>query len=186
MPNDHLIAAAVNRNYLGDEEQLVAELVKRAGLSDVMRQRIAARARTLVAGVRANRVAKSGLDAFLRQYDLSTQEGVILMCLAEALLRIPDDATADQLIADKIAGGDWASHLSEGQSLFVNASTWGLMLTGRIVRPGNDVDDPRGFVARIAGRLGEPVMRTAAPLASRNTLPRDRSHRSSPARGITR
>lgn len=162
MSNDRPIAAAINRNYLADEERLVKGLIERARLDDSTRERIAQRARQLVEGVRANRVAKSGLDAFLRQYDLSTQEGVILMCLAEALLRIPDDATADQLIADKIASGNWASHLSEGQSLFVNASTWGLMLTGRIVRPSSsDVVDPRGFVAKVAGRLGEPVLRLA-------------------------
>jgi RHH-type transcriptional regulator, proline utilization regulon repressor / proline dehydrogenase / delta 1-pyrroline-5-carboxylate dehydrogenase len=161
MTADRPIAAAINRNYLLDEQKLVEDLANRARLPDATRARIVRRAGQLVAGVRANRVDKSGLDAFLRQYDLSTQEGVILMCLAEALLRIPDDATADQLIADKIAAGDWASHLAEGQSLFVNASTWGLMLTGRIVRPGGDSEDPRGFVARIAGRLGEPVMRVA-------------------------
>jgi RHH-type proline utilization regulon transcriptional repressor/proline dehydrogenase/delta 1-pyrroline-5-carboxylate dehydrogenase len=161
MMSDRPIAAAINRNYLADEERLVAELADRARLPDDTRQRIARRARELVEGVRADRTARSGLDAFLRQYDLSTQEGVILMCLAEALLRIPDDATADRLIADKIAAGDWAAHLSEGQSLFVNASTWGLMLTGRIVRPGAELNDPRGFVARVAGRLGEPVLRMA-------------------------
>jgi RHH-type proline utilization regulon transcriptional repressor/proline dehydrogenase/delta 1-pyrroline-5-carboxylate dehydrogenase len=156
------IAAAINRHYLADEEQLVATLADQARLPEVMRRRIAERARALVQGVREHRIAKSGLDAFLRQYDLSTQEGVILMCLAEALLRIPDDNTADKLIADKIASGDWASHLAEGQSVFVNASTWGLMLTGRIVRPlPGEGEDPRGFVARLAGRLGEPVMRAA-------------------------
>jgi RHH-type proline utilization regulon transcriptional repressor/proline dehydrogenase/delta 1-pyrroline-5-carboxylate dehydrogenase len=162
MSSNRPIAAAINRNYLGDEEQLVCDLAGRARLPESLRARIVARARKLVEGVRINRVAKSGLDAFLRQYDLSTQEGVILMCLAEALLRIPDDATADELIADKITAGDWGSHLSAGQSLFVNASTWGLMLTGRIVRPsGSELDDARGFVARIAGRLGEPVLRAA-------------------------
>src|SRR5688500_12241583 len=162
MSSERPIAVAINRHYLADEEKLVVELADRARLSEPMRERIADRARKLVQGVRAHRVAKSGLDAFLRQYDLSTQEGVILMCLAEALLRIPDDDTADRLIADKIASGDWASHLADGQSLFVNASTWGLMLTGRIVRPPpGELDDARGFVARIAGRLGEPVMRTA-------------------------
>ena len=87
----------------------------------------------LVESVRRERAAKSGLDAFLRKYDLSSQEGVILMCLAEALLRIPDDDTADRLIADKIRAGDWESHLGDSESLFVNASTWGLMLTGRMV-----------------------------------------------------
>jgi len=159
---DRPIAAAINSNYLADEEQLVTEIANRARLPDELRARIAARARELVRGVRDNRITKSGLDAFLRQYDLSTQEGVILMCLAEALLRIPDDATADQLIADKIAAGDWASHLSAGQSLFVNASTWGLLLTGRLVRPaGDDLNDPRNFIQRMAARIGEPVLRTA-------------------------
>lgn len=162
MSLDRSVAQAINRHYLADEEQLVAHLVDRARLSEAMRARVTERARKLVQGVREHRVAKSGLDAFLRQYDLSTQEGVILMCLAEALLRIPDDDTADRLIADKIAAGDWSSHLTDGQSLFVNASTWGLMLTGRIVRPppGEDVD-PRGFVARIVGKIGEPMVRAA-------------------------
>lgn len=165
---DRPIARAVNRHYLADEERLVTELADRARFSPPARERIAARARALVEGVRAERVASSSLDAFLRRYDLSTQEGVILMCLAEALLRIPDDETADRLIADKIAAGDWASHLAEGQSLFVNATTWGLMLTGRIVRPPlGELDDPRGFVARIAGRLGEPVLRAALRHAMR-------------------
>jgi RHH-type proline utilization regulon transcriptional repressor/proline dehydrogenase/delta 1-pyrroline-5-carboxylate dehydrogenase len=170
MSFERSLAAAINRNYLADEDALVVELADRARLPESQRNRIAERARLLVQGVREHRVAKSdsrsgsrnGLDAFLHQYDLSTQEGVILMCLAEALLRIPDDDTADRLIADKIASGDWASHLAAGQSVFVNASTWGLMLTGRIMRPPpGEGEDPRGFVARLAGRLGEPVVRAA-------------------------
>src|SRR5262249_32010836 len=132
------------------------------------RQRVASQARKFVEGVRVQQTQRSGLDAFLRKYDLSSQEGVILMCLAEALLRIPDDATADKLIADKIAKGDWAAHLGDAESLFVTAPTGGLMPTGRIVRPGDDdVHDPRGFIARIAGRLGEPVLRAAFRQAMR-------------------
>ena len=162
------VATAINRNYLGDEEQIVRELADAARLPDAVRERVAARAAQLVEGVRTTRVKRTGLDAFLRQYDLSSQEGVILMCLAEALLRIPDDATADKLIADKISAGDWAAHLGDSESLFVNASTWGLMLTGRIVRPSDaDMHDPRGVIARIAGRLGEPVLRTAFRQAMR-------------------
>ena len=126
------VATAINRNYLGDEEQIVRELADaRASAGRAVRERVAARAAQLVEGVRTTRVKRTGLDAFLRQYDLSSQEGVILMCLAEALLRIPDDATADKLIADKISAGDWAAHLGDAESLFVNASTWGLMLTGQ-------------------------------------------------------
>src|SRR5687768_12081518 len=139
------IADAINRNYLGDEEQIVRRLADAARVSEGQRAKIASRAQALVVGVRNYEARRTGLDAFLRKYDLSSQEGVILMCLAEALLRIPDDATADRLIADKIAAGDWASHLSDAESLFVNASTWGLMLTGRIVRPSDaDMHDPRG------------------------------------------
>lgn len=162
------LAALINRNYLADEDALVTELANRARLPDSHRRRITERARVLVQGVRERGAAKSGLDAFLRQYDLSTQEGVILMCLAEALLRIPDDDVADKLIADKIASGDWRSHLADGQSIFVNASTWGLMLTGRLVRPApGEGEDPRGFVTRLAGRLGEPVVRAAFRQAMR-------------------
>ncbi|HKS53998.1 MAG TPA: proline dehydrogenase family protein, partial [Steroidobacteraceae bacterium] len=166
--SDGSVAAAINRNYLGDEEQIVRELADAARLPAAAREKIAARAAQLVEGVRTTRVKRTGLDAFLRQYDLSSQEGVILMCLAEALLRIPDDATADKLIADKISAGDWGSHFGEAESLFVNASTWGLMLTGSIVRPSDaDMHDPRGVIARIAGRLGEPVLRAAFRQAMR-------------------
>ncbi len=166
--SESTIATQINRQYLGDEEQIVAGLADRARFDPARQQRIAARATSLVNGVRESQQERSGLDAFLQQYDLSSQEGVILMCLAEALLRIPDDATADKLIADKIKRGDWAAHVGEAQSLFVNASTWGLMLTGRIVRPDDDdVHDPRNFVARVAGRLGEPVLRAAFRQAMR-------------------
>jgi RHH-type proline utilization regulon transcriptional repressor/proline dehydrogenase/delta 1-pyrroline-5-carboxylate dehydrogenase len=160
--NDRHVAKAVNGNYLGDESLIVGELADQARFTVEERARINARARELVQRVRDAQGKRTGLDAFLRQYDLSSQEGVILMCLAEALLRIPDALTADKLIADKIAAGNWSSHLNEAESLFVNASTWGLMLTGRIVKPSEgDVRDPRGVVARLAGRLGEPVLRAA-------------------------
>ena len=165
---DRPVAAAINRNYLGDEEQIVRTLADAARVTAQQRERIAAQAQHFVEGVRVAQAKRSGLDAFLRKYDLSSQEGVILMCLAEALLRIPDDATADRLIADKIAAGDWSAHLDDAESLFVNASTWGLMLTGRIVRPGDaDLHDPRSFVERLAGRLGEPVLRAAFRQAMR-------------------
>ncbi|HEY6643636.1 bifunctional proline dehydrogenase/L-glutamate gamma-semialdehyde dehydrogenase PutA [Povalibacter sp.] len=168
MSAERSVAAKINRLYLGDEEKIVTALADRARLTPDQQQRIARQARGLVDGMRESQQERSGLDAFLRQYDLSSQEGVILMCLAEALLRIPDDATADKLIADKITRGDWGSHFGQAESLFVNASTWGLMLTGRIVRaPDEDLHDPRGFVARIAGRLGEPMLRGAFRQAMR-------------------
>ncbi len=96
--------------------------------------RILARARRLAERVRKARGDQLGVEAFLHEYALSTREGIMLMCLAEALLRIPDPETADRLIRDKLSFGDWQRHLGHSDSLFVNASTWGLMLTGRFVR----------------------------------------------------
>jgi RHH-type proline utilization regulon transcriptional repressor/proline dehydrogenase/delta 1-pyrroline-5-carboxylate dehydrogenase len=162
------IGQAINADFLGDEETIVRRLADIARLPAAESEAVQAMAKRLVEGVRKAPAAKSGLDAFLRQYDLSSQEGVILMCLAEALLRIPDDETADRLIADKLRAGDWASHLGDSQSLFVNASTWGLMLTGHIVRlDPDDVEAPAGAIGRVVGRIGEPVVRTAMRQAMR-------------------
>ncbi len=109
-----------------------------------------------------------GLDALLRQYHLASAEGVVLMCLAEALLRIPDAHTADRLIADKLAEGDWERHLGDSDSLLVNASTWGLMLTGRLVElDRGDIGSLRGWFGRLAARLSEPVARAALRQAMR-------------------
>jgi RHH-type transcriptional regulator, proline utilization regulon repressor / proline dehydrogenase / delta 1-pyrroline-5-carboxylate dehydrogenase len=162
------VGQAINEDFLGDEEALVRSLADVARFDEAQHQEVQATARKLVEAVRKAPAAKTGLDAFLRQYDLSSQEGVILMCLAEALLRIPDDETADRLIADKLRAGNWASHLGDSQSLFVNASTWGLMLTGRIVRlDPNDVAAPESVMSRVVGRIGEPVVRTAMRQAMR-------------------
>ncbi|RKF19474.1 bifunctional proline dehydrogenase/L-glutamate gamma-semialdehyde dehydrogenase PutA [Alginatibacterium sediminis] len=103
-----------------------------------------------------------GIDAFLQQYSLETQEGIILMCLAEALLRIPDAATADALIEDKLSGADWNKHLKGSDSLLVNASTWGLMLTGKLVSLDKTVEDkPAPMLGRLINKMGEPVIRQA-------------------------
>jgi RHH-type proline utilization regulon transcriptional repressor/proline dehydrogenase/delta 1-pyrroline-5-carboxylate dehydrogenase len=162
------VGRSINADFLAPEESVVRRLAAAARLAPAEAEEVQRTAQRLVEAVRAAPASKTGLDAFLRQYDLSSQEGVILMCLAEALLRIPDDATADRLIADKLRAGDWASHLGDSQSLFVNASTWGLMLTGRIVRlEPNDVASPSGAMARMAGRIGEPLVRTAMRQAMR-------------------
>jgi RHH-type proline utilization regulon transcriptional repressor/proline dehydrogenase/delta 1-pyrroline-5-carboxylate dehydrogenase len=162
------VGQAINADFLGDEETIVRQLADMARLDPAESDAVQATATSLVEGVRKAPASKTGLDAFLRQYDLSSQEGVILMCLAEALLRIPDDETADRLIADKLRAGDWASHLGDSQSLFVNASTWGLMLTGRIVRlEADDVAAPAGAIGRVVSRIGEPVVRTAMRQAMR-------------------
>ena len=161
-------AQAINAYFLADETECVDRLMEVATLSEARARRVQETAERLVKAVRQNRVKKGGLDAFLKQYDLSSQEGVVLMCLAEALLRIPDAETADKLIADKLAAGDWKGHLGSSDSLFVNASTWGLMLTGRIIRPDEEVlENPSSFVGRMAARIGEPVVRTAMRQAMR-------------------
>jgi RHH-type proline utilization regulon transcriptional repressor/proline dehydrogenase/delta 1-pyrroline-5-carboxylate dehydrogenase len=165
---DTSVARDINRAYLGDEASLVRELARRASLPAAQAGNVRALAQSLVEKVRASRLEHSGLDAFLQQYDLSSKEGVLLLCLAEALLRIPDADTADLLIREKIAAGDWTAHVGESASLFVNASTWSLMLTGRIVLPvAGPQDEPSSLLQRMAARLGEPVVRAALRQAMR-------------------
>jgi len=165
---DTTVGAAINGKYLAPETDIVRGLADLARLPPERRDAVQRRALTLVNEVRGAKPSGSGLDAFLRQYHLGSREGVILMCLAEALLRIPDAETADRLISDKIPTGDWEDHLGDSESLFVNASTWGLMLTGRIV----DVDraemgSVRSWFSRLTSRIGEPVARTALRQAMR-------------------
>src|SRR5271166_2808375 len=128
------LRAAVRDSCRVDETEAVAHILAAAEIPAEMRDRIAERARGLVAVVRRERLGKGGIDAFLHEYALSSPEGVALMCLAEALLRVPDAETADRLIRDKIGGGRWDRHRAKSDSLFVNASTWALMLTGRVVQ----------------------------------------------------
>ncbi|HEX9628009.1 MAG TPA: hypothetical protein VGA00_13805, partial [Acidiferrobacterales bacterium] len=122
--------AAICEYYIIDEQRAVAAVLAAARSDAGTQARIAAQARALIEAVRRRRAGSGGLDALLREYDLSTQEGVVLMCLAEALLRIPDTATADRLIHDRLTAAQWTQHLGRSDSLFVNASTWGLMLSG--------------------------------------------------------
>ncbi|HEU4517175.1 MAG TPA: bifunctional proline dehydrogenase/L-glutamate gamma-semialdehyde dehydrogenase PutA [Steroidobacteraceae bacterium] len=156
------LGRAINARYLADEKTVVSELLALARLPDAEREAIRRDAVALVVAARERREGKTGIESFLQQYGLASQEGVVLMCLAEALLRIPDADTADKLIADKIAIGQWSDYLGEADSLFVNASTWGLMLTGKLVKESElEVRDPVSFLRRLVARLGEPVVRTA-------------------------
>ena len=165
---DSDVGKAINGRYLADEAEVVRELVAAAGFDEDLQERIAETAHELVTAVRRNRAKSSGLDAFMKQYDLSSQEGVVLMCLAEALLRIPDADTADRLIADKISAGDWEGHAGTSDSLFVNASTWGLMLTGRMILPESDAfEHPQRYLKKLVSRMGEPVVRGAMRQAMR-------------------
>jgi RHH-type proline utilization regulon transcriptional repressor/proline dehydrogenase/delta 1-pyrroline-5-carboxylate dehydrogenase len=151
-----------------DEAAVIADLLAAKPLSSEDRAAVRAEAEALVRGARRS-VRKQGVvESFLQEFSLGTREGLALMCLAEALLRTPDDDTRDKLIAEKIGSADWASHLGGSDSLFVNASTWGLMLTGKIVEPDDDAKkDLPGFIKKMAGRLGEPVIRAAVGQAIR-------------------
>jgi len=150
----------LRRAYRPDEEQVVAERIRQARLDPETQHEAAAVARALVKGVRAHK--PSGVDAFLQAYDLGSDEGIAMMCLAEALLRIPDAHTADELIADKLSGPDWSDKLGRSDSSFVNAATFSLLLTGKVLEGANDRSDNwRAALGRAVGRLGEPVVRTA-------------------------
>ena len=158
----------INDRYLADEQALVRDLTDAADPGDSAREKIQVMAARLVRAVRRNKAREGGIDAFLQQYDLSSEEGVLLMCIAEALLRIPDADTADKLIADKITSARWKDHLGESDSLFVNASTWGLMLTGRLLQLDEVArSNPLQILGKLASRAGEPVVRTAMRQAMR-------------------
>ncbi len=153
--------------YREDETAAVERILAAAELPSATLDRIAERARDLVHKVRQSRLGQGGLDAFLHEYELSSREGVVLMCLAEALLRIPDAETANLLIKDKLADADWRRHLGSSESLFVNASTWALMLTGRVIRMEQQGEDLAGVLRRLVARSGEPVIRQAVTQAMR-------------------
>ncbi|MBE9549468.1 MAG: bifunctional proline dehydrogenase/L-glutamate gamma-semialdehyde dehydrogenase PutA [Proteobacteria bacterium] len=153
---------AVSANWLIDENKHVQMLLQASGLDEVQRDNIQARAVELVKQVRSDAENTGLMEAFMRQYDLSSEEGIILMCLAEALLRIPDNDTAEKLIADKLSDANWESHLGKSSSVLVNASTWGLMLTGRLVTLSEDAkNDFSRVLGKLAQKSGEPLVRMA-------------------------
>jgi len=148
-----------------DETEAVACILAAAEIPVDMRHCIGERARGIVAAVRRDRLGKGGIDAFLHEYALSSPEGVALLCLAEALLRIPDAETVDRLIRDKIGSADWESHLGRSESMFINASTWALMLTGRLLHTVSPAPDLRTVLRRFVARSSEPVLRQAVTAA---------------------
>ena len=168
MPAGDPLRDAINRHYHADEAGLVEQLLADAGLEARAAARVQQRAQELVRRVRERKEEQGALEAFMQQYDLSSEEGVVLMCLAEALLRVPDDETAEKLIADKLGDADWESHLGKSSSILVNAGTWGLMLTGKLVQLGSDTRrDIRAALKRLVNRSGEPLVRTAIRQAMR-------------------
>jgi len=153
---------ALRANTLQDETRLVTNMLKHYPLSQQQIGWIEAEGTRLVRDCRARGDDKSILDAFLQQFGLSNSEGVALMCLAEALLRVPDADTADELIAEKVLAGDWDDHLRASDSIFVNASTWALMLTGRVISLNPDMEnDAPSWLGGLVARAGEPVIRSA-------------------------
>ena len=160
--------ASLSEALLADEGKLVSALIKRARCSEDEQRQIARLAGELVLAARAGRRESGGVDSFLHEYGLSSREGVLLLCLAEALLRIPDAATADRLIAGTIGSGDWERHLGHSNSLLVNASTYGLILTGRVIDWGEDEGTtPARMIQRLIGQSGEPMIRQALRQAMR-------------------
>jgi RHH-type proline utilization regulon transcriptional repressor/proline dehydrogenase/delta 1-pyrroline-5-carboxylate dehydrogenase len=150
--------------YAPPDETIAAALLAAAPRSDAAEARIDARTTQLVKAIRAGIGGLGGVEDFLRAYALSTKEGLALMVLAEALLRVPDAATADRLIEDKLKGGDWAGHESRSASFLVSASAWTLGVTARVIAPG---ETPEGIVETLVKRLGLPAVRAATRQAMR-------------------
>ncbi|MFT5372930.1 MAG: RHH-type proline utilization regulon transcriptional repressor/proline dehydrogenase [Lysobacterales bacterium] len=160
--------SAIGWHYHADETELVASLLAEAELNDEATERVNGFAYSLVQRVREENAEQGALEAFMQEYDLSSEEGVVLMCLAEALLRIPDSDTAEKLIADKLSSADWGSHLGRSSSILVNASTWGLMLTGKLVSLGDgEQKSISNVLGRLVNRSGDPVVRAAIRQAMR-------------------
>lgn len=154
--------AAMRAHYSSEENGTIRSLIDNFPLPDAELDEITRNAAAIVAQSRAIKEEQGSLDAFLAEFGLSNQEGVALMCLAEALLRVPDTETQDKLIAEKINSGDWASHKGQSDSIFVNASTWALMLTGGVIKLEKGItNNPGQWVRSLVARTGEPVIRTA-------------------------
>ncbi len=154
--------ALISPLYMVDESQWLAELLPLATPTEQEKAQIALETSKLIAAIRADKKSVQMIDALLLEYSLDTQEGILLMCLAEALMRIPDAQTADALIRDKLSAADWQSHLKNSDSVFVNASTWGLMITGKVVGlEPTTTPSPSQAINRLVNKLSEPVIRSA-------------------------
>ena len=163
----HLWQAIDEAGRLPERTAVLARLAE-VPFDEAQQKEVLQAARELVAGCRRRADERSVLDLFLAEFGLSNEEGIALMCISEALLRIPDSSTAEALIAERLGSGDWAAHLGQSDSLFLNASTWALMLTGEVIGVGEDARrDVRGWIRRLASRMGESVARAAMSQAVR-------------------
>ncbi len=157
---------AIDAAWRRAEPDCLPALIEAAQRDEATQARVHDFAASLVTGLRARRSRSSGVDALMKEFSLSSQEGVALMCLAEALLRVPDKATADRLIRDKLSDGNWRSHIGNSPSLFVNAATWGLLITGRLVSTSS-ATSLSSALTRLVARGGEPLIRKGMDLAMR-------------------
>ena len=155
---------AFDAPYAEDDARIAARLLAGASLAPEREARIDERARDLIGAIRARAGGLGGIEELLREYSLSTKEGLALMVLAEALLRVPDAATADRLIEDKLGQADFGSHEPRSEAFLVNASAWALGVTARIIQPG---ETPEGILGQLAKRLGLPAVRAATRRAMR-------------------
>ncbi len=157
--------AAIDAAARAPETECLPDLLRAAELPAPAARQARALARSLIEALRA-RPTTGLVQGLMREYDLSSQEGVALMCLAEALLRIPDAATRDALIADKIGGGEWRAHVGRSPSPFVNAATWGLLITGQLIGSVDEVGQA-ATLTRLIARSGAPIIRASVDTAMR-------------------
>lgn len=165
-PQQTSLRQAVTDAYRRDEVEAVQDMLERAQMSQDERTAADRLARRLVKQVREERRRASGVDALMHEFSLSSEEGIALMCLAEALLRIPDKATRNKLIHDKISGGNWKSHLGNSPSLFVNAAAWGLLVTGKLAAAPSG-QSLGNALTRIVSKGGEPLILKGVDYAMR-------------------
>ncbi len=151
----------ISANYAVDEAAYLTELLQLADPGEAGIEAVRQKARSLIEDVRSRDNVEDTLDALLRQYSLDTHEGLMLMCLAEALLRVPDAATADALIRDKLNAAEWERHLGQSDNVLVNFAAWGLVMTGKVVDPETADGRPKSVLGRLIKRSGEPVIRAA-------------------------
>lgn len=159
------LRSAIVELYRKDEPGLVPRLIEESRLSGQVARDTESLARSLVVALRQKSTG-SGVEGLIQEFSLSSHEGVALMCLAEALLRVPDVNTRDALIRDKISRGDWQSHVGQSKSVFVNAATWGLVLTGKLVST-NSESSLSSALTRLIARGGEPLIRKGLDMAMR-------------------
>src|SRR5437588_2922207 len=164
MPVDQSALPPFGAPYAPDDRAIAARLLPNARLGAEREARIDSTATRLIEAIRANDDPLGGVEDMLREFALSTKEGLALMVLAEALLRVPDARTADQFIEDRLAQGDFVHHETKSTAFLVNASAWALGVSARVIQPG---ETPQGTIGRLTKRLGAPAVRAATRQAMR-------------------